>query len=100
MVNFTESRITWEPKLLSMLKEDCLSVFTDVGRPDLAVGGTVLWVGDPGLHKLKKRAEEPICSMHTVAALLHLMVGIVGSAASNPCCCCVLTALMNWILKP
>lgn len=100
MVNFTESRIIWEPKLLSMLKEDCLSVLIDVGRPNLAVGGTILWVGDPRLHKLKKGAEELICSMHTVAALLHLMVETVGSAASIPCCCCVITALMNWIPEP
>lgn len=60
-------------------------MFSDVGRPDLAVGGTILWVGDPGLHKLKKGAEDLISSMHTVAALLHLMVVMVGSAASIPC---------------
>lgn len=82
-----------------MLKEDCLSVLIDVGRPGLAVGGTIIWVGDPGLHKLKKGAEELILRTHAVTALLRFMVETVGSAASIPCCC-VFPALMYCILEP
>lgn len=82
-----------------MLKGDCSSVLIDIGRPSLAVGGTIAWVGDPGLHKLKKGAEELILRMHVVTALLRFMVETVGSAVSIHCCC-VFPALMNCILEP